>query len=120
MTRSAQQRILDRLAHDVGKHIARAATNMHTAVPSANVIRMLIDDLYALDGRQRASHVFRELVAELDPAARPGLTRVVHALDEIDALETRVRKAEPDALLRAAALAREVRDVLRRQRQEDE
>ena len=118
MTRSARQRVVDRLAHDVGKHIARAATNMHRDVPSAGVVRMLIDDLYALDGRRRASHVFSELAAELDLAAQLGLTRVVHALNEIDALEARVRRAEPDALLRAAELAREVRDTLRAWRQE--
>ncbi len=97
------------LAHDVGKYIARVATNVPPGepVPSA-LVPLLIKDLYELPGAQRASARFDELAPE-DSA----LQAVRESLREIDALEARVRAGEDDACQRACELARSVEAALR-------
>jgi hypothetical protein len=97
-----------RLRHDVGKYIARAATNVGTAPVAPGVLRMLIDDLYGGAAQPRASERFHALAP---PEIRSQLTA---AFAEIDRLESDVRLAVPTAVQRVAALACEIRDTLRR------
>ena len=97
-----------RLAHDVGKYVARTARNLPAEGPIPRVlIDMLCRDLYALTDTQRASERFEELALGLDLHA----CRAHFA--EIDALEARVREGELDAVRRAAALALQIEAELR-------
>lgn len=99
------------LAHDVGKYVARIARNVgpDAPIPSA-LVPMLVRDLYELPGSKRASERFRELAGE---AAGPRLERARACLAAIDALEARVRAADPDACREACALALEIEAELR-------
>jgi hypothetical protein len=99
-----------RLAHDVGKYVARAARNLDGA-PDAALLAMLVRDLYGLGG-ERASTVCARLGAALDGDARAAAAQAL--LVEADGLEARVRAGEPAAVARAAALALEVERRLRR------
>jgi hypothetical protein len=101
-------RALQRLIHDVGKYVARTARNLPPA-PTAEMIEMLIRDLYELRPGRRASALF----AELAPPAEPALAPVHALLAQIDALEPSVRAGDADAVTRAATLAREVERSLR-------
>ena len=98
-----------RLAHDVGKYISRIARNVPAAGPMpAPLVPLLVKDLYAMPGNQRASALFDELAPEhasLSPARR--------ALAEIDRLEAQVRAGENAACLRACQLALEVEATIR-------
>jgi len=105
-----------KLAHDVGKYVARTARNLPpagTAVPDA-LVKMLVRDLYALSGTRRASQVLDDLAAPVPAVA--GDERVVRArslLREVDELEGAVRAGEGGAIRRAAACALEVESLLR-------
>jgi hypothetical protein len=101
---------LARLSHDVGKYIARAARNVPPSgtVPPA-LVDLLVKDLYAIDGKERASAVFERRAQEIAGAE---LETVREALSEIDALEPRVRAREDEAVRRAVALALSVSDAL--------
>ncbi|MCZ7685454.1 MAG: hypothetical protein M5U28_44430 [Sandaracinaceae bacterium] len=100
-----------RLAHDVGKYVARVARNVSAGapVPSA-LLPMLARDLYELPGGQRASARFEALAGAL---GGPRVERARASLAAIDALEARVRAAEPEACREACALALEVERELR-------
>ena len=93
-----------RLAHDVGKYVARAARNLPASAPvPAVLVGMLVDDLFALRDGQPASAVFAELRAELEERGEePRLDAVEAHLVAIDALEEAVRRGE-DGAVRAAA-----------------
>jgi hypothetical protein len=107
MTNERQQ--LVRLAHDVGKYVARTARNL-LAEPDAELVAMLVRDLYELRTSERASDVFARLSVGL---AHPAIAEVRALLDETDALETRVRNRDPQAVARVAAIACEVEHRLR-------
>jgi hypothetical protein len=107
-------RILDRLAHDVGKYVARAARNIpaEPAAMPAILLELLIKDLYCLDGKVRASAVFDRIANDLVSApAEVALARA--RLVDIDALEDSVRSGEPAAIAHVSRLAREVEELLR-------
>lgn len=96
-----------RLAHDVGKYVARVARNVPPDGPfPAALGPLLVKDLYDLPGG-RASAVFRDLC----PAGV--LDDVREKLARLDALEPGVRASEPGACLEACALARAIDDALR-------
>jgi hypothetical protein len=101
-----------RLAHDVGKYVARIARNVAPGadVPAA-LVPLLVKDLYETHAGARASARFAELAAEL-AAPHPSLEVARASLARIDALEAEVRAREPAALREAAALARAVGDLL--------
>jgi hypothetical protein len=103
-----------RLAHDVGKHGARAARNLEPdAAASEALADMLIADLYALAGGERASRLFARLAEPLR-AAQPDarLERCTALLAQVDALEAQVRARDAAALAHAAACMREVETLL--------
>ena len=101
-----------RLAHDVGKYVARIARNVvvGTDVPKP-LAPLLVKDLYETYAGKRASARFAEL-ADAIIAPHPSLDVARAALARIDALEAAVRAQEPAALREAAALARSVGDLL--------
>jgi hypothetical protein len=103
-----------RLAHDVGKYIARTARNVEPGGWTPELGRMLCRDLYALPGG-RAAAVFERLASALERAAgpQPALAEVRGRLARIDRLEGRVRAGEPSALEEAAALSLAVEQDLR-------
>lgn len=115
MSAEDDRRALARLAHDVGKSIARAAHNLpETAAPlPAPLLAMLMKDLYALEPGLRASAVFASRSATLSAESIQALAVVRAWLLEIDALEAAVRAGEPAAITRAAQLALEVEARLR-------
>lgn len=100
-----------RLAHDVGKYVARVARNVPEAGPfPAALTPLLVKDLYALPGGVRASARFAELTAD---GSGDALEAVRARLAAIDQLEDRVRAGDPDASLEACAHARAIDDALR-------
>ena len=111
---------LAKIAHDVGKHVTRAARNLPDGATPEAVLRMLVADLFALQRGRRASEVLAELRAEAAGGA-PGRfgRRVLAALDAaemrlgaIDALENGVRAGREDVVRDAARLALEVGELL--------
>jgi hypothetical protein len=101
-----------RLAHDVGKYVARAAHNLRPGERAAPaVVAMLAADLYALPGGRRASSLFDELAAPLD--GDPRIERARALLAEADSLEGALRAGAPDAVERGRAIALEVERLLR-------
>lgn len=102
------------LAHDVGKYVARAARNVGDASVAAPIADMLVRDLYATDGKRRASAIVESRRAELGSlASDPRLARVAELLAEVDRLEPSVRAKDDRAVRGAAAIAREVESLLR-------
>jgi hypothetical protein len=104
------RRTLQRLAHDVGKYVARTARNLPPGPPDPELVRMLARDLYALGEGRRASAVLSELAGAL---ASPALDRARALLAEADALEAALRAGDRAAVERGAAIAREVETLLR-------
>jgi hypothetical protein len=100
-----------RLAHDVGKYVARTARNVADGPVPAPVLAMLVKDLWELPAGGRASVVFERLAAPLRPD--PRLEEAGGRLAEIDALESAVRAGDDGAVRRACALALEVERLLR-------
>jgi hypothetical protein len=90
-----------RLVHDVGKYVARTARNL-PAQPTAEMVAMLVQDLFELRPGRRASSVLAELADAFD---EPPLADARVLLAEADTLEAAVRRGEPAAVTRAAALA---------------
>jgi hypothetical protein len=110
-----------RLAHDVGKYVARIAHNIGDGpIPSA-LAGLLARDLYELPGDRRASVVFEERRADLPDA--PELSEATAHLEAIDALEKRVRAGEEEAMREAAkhalAVERSLRGIAERMRREE-
>ncbi|HEX4459952.1 MAG TPA: hypothetical protein VIA18_18370 [Polyangia bacterium] len=99
-----------RLVHDVGKYVARTARNLPTQ-PTAEMVAMLVQDLFELRPGRRASSVLAELAA--DASDEPPLADARLLLAEADSLEAAVRRGEPAAVARAAALALRVERRLR-------
>ncbi|MSP62693.1 MAG: hypothetical protein EXR72_20660 [Myxococcales bacterium] len=100
-----------RLAHDVGKYIARTARNLPPGAPlDEELSAMLARDLYDLDG-MRASERFARLAAPLLRDARLDEARAL--LAEVDGLEPALRARDPAAVARAAAIALTVERLLR-------
>lgn len=100
-----------RLAHDVGKYVARIAHNIGPdAIPEV-LVAMLARDLYELPGGRPASAVFDDLSAALGGEPELGAARA--HLEAIDALEAGVRAGDQGAMHAAAALALEVEATLR-------
>jgi hypothetical protein len=107
-----RREVARRLAHDVGKYVARTARNLapDDAV-DAELAAMLARDLYELGAAgERASAVLDRLA----PAARERhVADARRLLTEADALEPRVRAAEPRAVARAREIALAVERLLR-------
>jgi hypothetical protein len=112
------RRLAARLAHDVGKYVARTAHNVGEADCEADwtpaLASMLARDLYALPGG-RASAVFATSAQPIAAAIGPQseLANARDLLAQIDALEGAVRQGERPALARAARLALDVERILR-------
>lgn len=107
-----------RLAHDVGKYLARTARNLppHITAPiDAALLDMLCRDLYgAAPQADRPALLFAKLSAPI--AAQlgdPRLARAAEMFSELAALEEKVRSGELAAVERACGLAREVEQLLR-------
>jgi hypothetical protein len=103
-----------RLAHDLGKYMARTARNVGEANWTPELAAMLCRDLFALDGG-RASAVFAAHARAIEELVgpRPALEHVRALLAEIDALEIPVRRSELPALVRAARMSLAVEAALR-------
>lgn len=101
-----------RLAHDVGKYVARIAHNVGAGPIPAPLAKLLARDLYELPGGRRASAVFEERSASMPEADE--LREARAHLEAIDGLEERVRAADEGAMREAAAHALEVETCLRR------
>lgn len=96
----------ERVLHDVGKYIARTATNLKDGTPVTPVLAdMLLRDVYGRPGEPRMSETFDALVPTPDD---PVLADCRECLRAIDALEADARVRDPDALAKVAAIAREV------------
>jgi len=106
---------LGRIAHDVGKHVARTAMNIRDGAVPDVLVDMLAADLFSLRDGERASAVLGRLTAEAGAAAAasPEVARCASLLAEADALEAALRNREPGAVARCAAIAREVHALLR-------
>lgn len=106
--------VLSRIAHDVGKHVARAAINVRDGETPPVLIDMMAKDLYALRDGARASAVLRAMLGEAGERVRSDarLGRCVALLAEADRLETSLRAHRPEAVQRCATIAREVRELL--------
>jgi hypothetical protein len=105
-----------KLAHDVGKYVARTARNLPPGAVPPELVKMMVKDVWALPGSRRASDLFEELaapLAQLVAAPEPRLERARSLLRELDALEAAVRAAEPAAVRAAAAHALEIETLLR-------
>jgi hypothetical protein len=100
-----------RLAHDVGKYVARIAHNIGEGPIPATLLPLLLRDLYELVGTKPASRVLAERTEALPDC--PELAGARAALAAIDALEMRVRAGEEAAIREAAALALSVERSLR-------
>lgn len=102
-----------RLAHDVGKYVARTARNLPPAIREpldAALRKMLIADLYGDATGLRPGQRFATLAATL---VEPRLDGVRAAFVELEAIEQNVRAGELAALQRAVELARDIDEQLR-------
>lgn len=100
----------ERLLHDVGKYIARTATNLPAEAPiPPPLAQLLLRDVYGRGEEPAMSETFDALVGASDD---PALVACRERLAAIDALESQARAGEPQALSRVAALAREVSEAL--------
>jgi hypothetical protein len=115
MSTDETRRALAAIAHDVGKHVARTAVNLRGGEVPEVLAGMLAKDLYALRDGARASAVLDAMVEEAGAAVASDarVARSKELLADADRLEEGVRAREPDAIARAAAIACEVRDLLR-------
>jgi hypothetical protein len=102
-----------RLAHDVGKYIARTARNVAVDGWTPDLVAMLCRDLYPQD--RRLSLRFAELARPLQPWQGPTavLQQVSNLLAEAERREPEVRRAVAADLHRVAEIARQVEDLLR-------
>jgi len=107
--------LASRLAHDVGKYMARTAHNVAADKWTPTLAAMLCRDLFELRGG-RASAVFETLARPIESLSGPqeGLVRARAHLAELDALEGHLRASDAGALARAAVLALAVEDGLRK------
>lgn len=112
---SKRAELLDRLAHDVGKYVARVAHNVDASRPLAPEVRaMLCDDLYATKDGRRASELFEELAGGLPASTRRAehIEAARRALARIDVLEVAVRRGDRAAVSEVLGAALEVERCL--------
>jgi hypothetical protein len=103
-----------RLAHDVGKYIARIAHNLPRGGIASSLVRLMEKDLFAIDGTRSASQLFNQLAEPLESILDDErITSCRIMLEEIDSLKTGIQNREPEVIRRAAALAVQVEDTLR-------
>ncbi|MFK7987917.1 MAG: hypothetical protein AB8I08_18000 [Sandaracinaceae bacterium] len=96
-----------RLAHDVGKYVARIARNVPAGAPvPAPLLPLLVKDLYERPGADFAS-----LSAGLE---HPDVAVARAHLGRLDALESAVREGQPDACVEACGLALQIEAALAR------
>jgi hypothetical protein len=107
-------RLTARLAHDVGKYVARTARNVAPGGWNPQLASMLWRDLFDLGGGP-ASALFEARAKPVEElvGSRPGLAEVRALFVEIDRLEVAVRAGDTSALELAARLALEVEAALR-------
>lgn len=114
---SALRAATARLAHDVGKYVARTARNLPgelTQPLAGPLLDMLCRDLYGSEKEARPSRLFAQLSDPLaEQLADPRLERVAAIFAELDAMEGQVRSGDHAALARAVRLACEVEESLR-------
>jgi hypothetical protein len=103
-----------RLAHDVGKYVARTAHNVAPGGWNLQLASMLWRDLFDLGGGF-ASVLFEARAKPLEDliGCRPGLAEARRLFVEIDRLEVAVRAGDTSALEHAATLALAVETALR-------
>ncbi|MBI2897136.1 MAG: hypothetical protein HYY06_26505 [Deltaproteobacteria bacterium] len=106
-----RSKLAARLAHDVGKYVARAARNMPPRGATPAMVAMLATDLYSLAGGRRASAVLAELAGPFGEGDER-LATARSLLEEADRLEDRLRAAEPAAVERGRAIALEVQSLV--------
>ena len=113
--KAAAAEVARRLAHDVGKYISRAARNLHELPPPQALLELLLDDLYALNGNVKASHLFEDRVTALEAmiGVHPALMKCREQLCRIDALEPAIRAGDSNAIQEAARAAISVDETLR-------
>lgn len=99
--------------HDVGKQVVRTARNVGPGPLPPVLLRMLVSDLYALDGATSPERASVRLARISDGLDHPRLAEARAALAAIDALEARVRVGDATAIARAIELARSVEEALR-------
>lgn len=106
-----------RLAHDVGKYVARTARNLSgelTPPLAGPLLDMLCRDLYGSEKEVRPSRLFAQLAAPIaEQTAEPRLERVGAIFVELDAMEEQVRGGERAAVVHAVRLACEIEESLR-------
>lgn len=116
-----ERELAARLAHDVGKYLARTARNLSPdgASLAGPLLAMLVADLYGAPGGVRPRQRFTELAAELVAASRqsgpalPGLDEAAQALARLDELEAEVRAGRGPAVAAARRLALAIDQRLR-------
>ncbi|RLB53725.1 MAG: hypothetical protein DRJ42_11165 [Deltaproteobacteria bacterium] len=100
-----------RLAHDVGKYVARIAHNIGSGPIPVALAGLLAGDLYDLGAGRSASQVFADYAAVL--GEEPELQAVAARLEAVDALEAGVRAGDQDSMREAAAHALAIEVELR-------
>lgn len=100
-----------RLAHDVGKYVARIARNVAEGaeVPAA-LVPLLAKDLYEAPGGGRPSARFAELAEGIED---PRIDAARELLLRLDAIEAEVRAGERGACKEACVAAIRIERLLR-------
>lgn len=116
--RATPRELAARLAHDVGKYLARTARNLPPDGERLEgpLLAMLVTDLYGAPGGVRPRQRFTELAAELVAASRtvlPSLDEAAQALARLDELEADVRAGGGGAVAEARRLALAIDQRLR-------
>jgi hypothetical protein len=111
---------LSKLAHDVGKQITRTAINLSQYPLTPPLLRLLVADLYCLDGASPASAVFERCALPIETAlgSSPELDGCRNRLKRIDNMEEQVRAGDEAAVGEAAALAIEISKIIIEMRRE--
>lgn len=113
MSRSSSVKLAQRLAHDVGKYVARTARNLEGHELDSTLRAMLVADLYAIDGQRTARALFDELCWGLDDPWPRALLRCRQLLELIDERRGQVERGEESEVRETARFALEVHDLLR-------
>ena len=102
-----------RLAHDVGKYLARTARNLPDAEIPEVLVSLLFKDLFELMPGKSSLRVFEELANPLYQAwPDPRLKQCRGLLEAIEKLKDAVRDADDRAVRRAAEMALQVESLL--------
>ncbi|MAQ14037.1 MAG: hypothetical protein CMN30_04480 [Sandaracinus sp.] len=101
----------ERLRHDVGKYIARVATNVPPGSPVPPALApLLLRDVYGRADEPSMRLRFRELTPGADD---PVLTACRRELDALASLESPARAGDAETLTEVADRARRVARMLR-------